>query len=584
MLKGQVISPGYAVGQAFCIKHFYLDNVISKPISPNQLDSEIARLNQAIKLAKSEIQRLLELPHIKNSYEISNIFEAHLLLLEDPDLKKEIEKRLRSQLVNLESIIAKVIKDFSSFFKSLPDPQFQSKAIDIIDVGQRLLRNCEGGTSFVLPNELNKDRDGIEGFIIIANDLAPSDLADIDPKSILGLALQEGTPASHASILAKSMNIPALIQVKNLLKEVTSNKTIILDAVKGIIFPSPNPDQITNYKLLRSAYLKQIEDTKKIIYEEPITKDNVRITLLANIGKAQDIDQVISYNADGIGLYRTEFTYLFKRSFPTEDELVDIFKHILSKLPHKEITIRTTDLGGDKLPYITSSTLERNPELGWRAIRMALQIPQLFHTQIRAIIKAIQITNHAQTSILLPMISTYEELISAKGIILNIIHEIQNQNGNLSYLPKVGIMVEVPSTAILLEHFIKEVDFISIGTNDLIQYTLAVDRTNPNVAHLYQPSNPAILKLLKQIVYIANENNKRVSICGELACESRYIPLLIGLGIKELSMTPNCIPNVKMAIRTITTNQAQTLADSALKCASNTQVEKLLDEFWNTLR
>jgi len=572
MLKGLAISPGYALGKAYCLKHVQLDNIPSRSIKENEVEGEITRFQNSLQHSRGEINQLLELPQIKSSLEIANIFQAHLALIDDPDLKKEVTKRIRERRQNLEAILSGVIKDYSEFFRTLPDPQFQGKAIDIMDIGRRIIKNCQTAGTFESLSDID------HRVIVVAEDLTPSEIVGFDTSKILGIATSEGTATSHASILARSLGIPALIQVKNLLGEVAHGSFLIIDGNTGTLVCNPQPHIIEEYHRVLRNFENQKKSLKETLEKTSVTLDEVRIKLCANIGKLQDVDSVIANNADGIGLYRTEFTYLIRRRFPTEEELLEIYSSVAERLKELELVIRTIDLGGDKIPHLLGPSVEKNPELGWRAVRMSLDRIDVFKTQLRAIVKTVATKKCEKIKILFPMISNMDELRRSKAILAEVCAELKKEGINVPAKIPIGAMIEVPSAALMSAKIAKEVDFLSIGSNDLVQYTLAVDRTNSKVAHLYQPTNPAVLRLLSEVIQTAKQFGKPVSICGELAGDSRYTLLLLGLGLQELSMNAIFIPKVKQIIRSISCSQARELISPILDFDTSEEIEKALQE------
>ncbi len=573
MLKGLAISPGYALGKIYCLRHVQLENIEGSTIASNEIDGEIDRFKTALDLSRSEINQLLELPQIKSSLEISNIFQAHMTLIDDPDLQKEVSKRIRDQMRDVQSVLSGVIKDYSNFFRNLPDPQFQGKAIDIMDVGKRIIKNCQRRK-----NRSNDLDELSEAIIIAAEDLTPSEIVSFNPARINGIVIEEGTPTSHASILARSLGIPALIQVKDLMRKVHNGCFAIIDSHNGQIIINPDEHQRRRYTIELEHYREKQKRMQDILSEPSITTDGVSIALKANIGQTADIDTVLANRASGVGLYRTEFAYLTRRTFPTENELFETYSSVVSKLGDASLVIRTIDIGGDKISHLMGNSLERNPELGWRAVRMSLDCEEVFCTQLRAIIRAAAQAKEGQVSILFPMISNIEELRKIKAL-LNRMHEELIRGGqptpeNL----RIGIMVEIPSVALLADKFAREVDFFSIGSNDLVQYTLAVDRTNSKVSHLYQPANPAVIKLISQVVKVSHLQNVGISLCGEMAGDIRYTVLLLGLGLRELSMNAILIPAVKQVIRSVSFAEAERLIAPVLNLDTADEIEQALSK------
>ena len=572
-MKGLSISPGYALGKIYCLKHFQLDNLPTETIAAGDTEAEIERFKVALDISRNEITQMLDMPQIKSSAEISSIFQAHLTLIDDPDLSKEITKRIKEQQQDCQSAVSKVIRDYSTFFRNLPDPQFQSKAIDILDIGKRILKNCQKSK-----NPTTKLEELEEGMIVLAEDLTPSDMMTLDPSRILGIAIEEGTSTSHAAIMARSLGIPALIQVKDLMKKAKDGVFAIIDGSSEQIILNPDPKLKRKYEAEYKEYLNRQRKMYELLSEPSITKDGVEILLKANVGQLSDIEQAVKNKAYGVGLYRTEFAYLTRRTFPTENELYETYLEAATKLNGNPMVIRTIDLGGDKISHLTGNNVEQNPELGWRAIRISLECKELFITQLRAILRTAASAKKGQVSILFPMISSMEELTEAKNILAEVKKQMQKEGIAVPKELKIGMMMEVPSTAIMADIYAKEVDFFAIGSNDLVQYTLAVDRTNPRVTHLYKPTNPAVLYLIKHIVDAATRNNVGLCICGEIAGDIKYTIMLLGLGIRELSMNAVLIPAVKNIIRNISYAEIQKLITPLLKMKSSAEIEAELNK------
>ncbi|NLV94626.1 MAG: phosphoenolpyruvate--protein phosphotransferase [Candidatus Riflebacteria bacterium] len=571
MLKGLSISPGYALGTIYCLKHHQLESIESSSILDSEIDAEIGRFDSALELSRAEIGQLLELPQIKSSLEISNIFQAHLTLLDDPDLRKEVEKRIKQQKKDVLSVVGNVVRDYSNFFRNLPDPQFQGKAIDIMDIGKRILKNCQKRK----PGAVSLD-EFTEGVIVVAEDLTPSEIVTFNPSRIKGIAIEEGTPTSHASILARSLGIPALIQVKDLMLKATDNAFAIIDSASGNIIFNPDAKTKDNYLNELNKYKERHQRILADIDKPSVTKDGIEITLKANIGQTADIESAVLNKAGGIGLYRTEFAYLTRTTFPTEEELFQSYFEAVEKLGDNTLVIRTIDIGGDKISHLMGNSLERNPELGWRAVRISLDCEDVFMTQLRAILRVAGKAGEDKIRILFPMISNIEELRKIKVILSRAASELRAEGFEVKDFIKIGIMVEVPSVALLADRFAKEVDFFAIGSNDLVQYTLAVDRTNSKVSHLYQPANPAVINLIKNVVRAGDKFSMPVSLCGEIAGDVKYTVLLIGLGLRELSMNSVLIPSVKQVVRNISCKEATELVAPLLELDTTEEIEKAL--------
>jgi phosphotransferase system enzyme I (PtsI) len=410
-------------------------------------------------------------------------------------------------------------------------------------------------------------------WIIVAQDLSPSDTAELDKKNILGFITETGGATSHTAIVARSLEIPAVVGLKDITKQVKKGDLVIMDGEKGIIIAEPDHATLETYKKERIKYLIKIKMLKKLKKMETITLDKHKIILNSNIEFPEEVAVVKEHNADGIGLFRTEFIYINRTNLPVEEEQFLIYKSIVEKMSPKPVTIRTLDIGGDKFfPYFKISP-EQNPFLGLRAIRLSLTNPNIFKTQLRAILRA---SAYGNVKIMFPMISTVEELIEAKNILYEIMDDLKKKKINFDEKIPVGIMVEVPSAVIMAEELAKKVDFFSIGTNDLIQYTLAVDRGNENVASYYNPLNPAVLRMIKKTVESAHKNFKTVSVCGEMAGEPHLAFLLLGFGVDELSVSPASILQVKRIIRNVNFRDAFEVAETVLKMEKIEEIKEVI--------
>ena len=542
-MKGLAISPGYAVGQIYRLKQFKFEEQLPPPQETFSPQQEIEKVEMALELSRQEISRLLMLPQIKSSIEITSIFQAHLTLLDDPDLKEEIFKRISQQSQDAYTAISSVIQNYSNFFRNLPDPQFQGKAIDIMDVGKRLMKHCQGTPQMSGEPETNG------GVIIVAEDLTPSEMASFEPANILGIAIEDGTPTSHAAIMARTLGIPTLIQVEGLMEKAREGAIAIIDSVSEQIIFEPDDELKIKYKNAIKAWQQRQAHIQEMAGEPSVSLDGVPIMLSANIGQLSDVDLALANKAESIGLFRTEFAYVGKQKLPTEEELFQAYATIAKRFGHGELTFRTCDIGGDKVSYALGDSLERNPELGWRAIRVTLDQKDMFKTQLRAILRLSGILLEGQIRLMFPMISNLTELRDAKALLHECHEELINEGLRAASHIKTGMMIETPAAALLAEKFAKEVEFFSIGSNDLTQYTLAVDRTNSKVSHLYQQTSPAVLKLIKYVIDVAKKANIDVSLCGELAGDSRFAPLLLGLGLESFSMNSILIPAVKHVVR-----------------------------------
>lgn len=565
-LKGITVSPGIEIGKVW--KVIECDNEIqSQPhsISNNDIEKELIKLENAIRLSKEQLENLYLVVEQKLGVKEANIFKAHILILEDPHFLDTIKETLKREKKNIEYIVNEVVKKFSLTFASLDDKLMKERSADIRDVGVRILKN--------LINEKHTLLEPNEKVIIVAKELVPSITVKAS-SNILGFVVEHGEIMSHAAILARSLNIPAIVGVENICNEVVTGDTIILDGTNSIVITNPSNKTISEYKRNQLEYLVIKKDFKQISKLPSITTDGQTIHLLANINKINDIELAKEYNAQGIGLFRTEFFFMSMDHFPNEEEQYQLYKQVISNFPNHECTIRVLDIGADKtLSYFTTYQ-ESNPQLGLRGIRFLLNEISIFKTQIKAILRA---SNLGKIKLLIPMISSISELIEVRDIIEESKFELKNK---FQYDIKVelGAMIEVPASVFIIDEVLNYVSFVSIGTNDLIQYLLAVDRNNSKVANFYEPLHPAVLRAIKHVVDSASKQNKEVVLCGELAGDTLFTMILLGLGIKKLSMNPIAIPSVLKVVRSVSLTKCKAIANTLLQMSCMNEAKKFLKE------
>ncbi len=471
--------------------------------------------------------------------EHAEIFSAHLLVLDDPELINPIKDKINNDHVMAEAALEETTNMFIDMFKNMDNAYMRERAADIQDVTKRVLAHLLGVT---FPNPALID----EEVVVIAGDLTPSDTAQLNREFVQGFATDVGGRTSHSAIMARSLEIPAVVGTKEVTDSVKQNDTVIVDGLEGKVIVNPSKEELNAYKEKQANFEKQKEEWAKLKDEPTITADEEQVELAANIGTPDDVDGVLDNGGEGIGLYRTEFLYMGKNQLPSEEEQYKAYKTVLEKMGDKPVVVRTLDIGGDKeLSYLDLPD-ELNPFLGFRAIRFCLENEHIFRTQLRALLRA---SVHGNLKIMFPMIATLDEFRQAKAILTDEKQKLKDEGTDFADGIEVGIMVEIPSTAVTAKQFAKEVDFFSIGTNDLIQYTMAADRMNEQVSYLYQPYHPAILSLVSNVIDAAHSENKWVGMCGEMAGDTIAIPALLGLGLDEFSMSATSILPARTQIR-----------------------------------
>lgn len=563
-LKGISASNGYAIGSAY---ELIEPDLSFETLTITQPEAEVRRFDEALQKAKNELQLIRDKVAKEQDEENAKIFDAHLLVLEDPELVGAIENQINSKAINAEAALVENTDSFIMIFEQMDNEYMRERAADIKDVRKRIL-------SHLLERPLPDISLVQEPTIIVAEDLTPSDTAQINKDFIKGFITDVGGRTSHSAIMARSLEIPAIVGVQNAVSSIEHGEEVLIDGIEGDIFIQPSEDTKTKYEYLQKEYDKKLAEWALLKDEPSTTKDNHQVELGANIGSYQDMDLVLKHGAEAIGLYRTEFLYMENNNFPTEEEQFEAYKSVLEAMENKPVVIRTLDIGGDKKLDYWDLPDEMNPFLGLRAVRLALQNKAVFRTQLRALLRA---SVYGNLKIMFPMIATLEEFREAEGLLLEEKQNLLSEGVEVSTDIEVGIMVEIPSTAILAEQFAKEVDFFSIGTNDLIQYTFAADRMNQNVSYLYQPLHPAILNLVKMVIDASHKEGKWTGMCGEMAGEPTAVPLLLGLGLDEFSMSPSSILPARSQVRNLEKSAMEELANKALQKQTSEQVQQLVD-------
>jgi len=560
--EGVGVSPGMACGKIHVVRDD-LDDVARYSIAPSQVPDEIGRFETALIQTRMQIlemqQRIAESIGAKDAA----IFDAHLLVVEDRTLIDEVLRKLETDLCNVEWVFQEVATRYAETLNKIDDPYLRERALDIQDVTKRVIRNLQGKApkTFLALGEQH---------ILVGHNLTPSDTASINRANVLGIATDLGSRTSHAAILARSLNIPAVVGLHDITTKLETGQHVLVDGSDGLLIVDPAPETIAHYAEIESRRAKVTARLKELRTTKSTTRDGRHIVLSANIELPEDVEAVAANGAEGIGLYRTEFLYLNRPTLPTEHEQFETYRKVAERVRPDPLIIRTFDLGGDKLaPGTVDITDELNPFLGWRAIRLCLENIDLFKTQLRAVLRASAVGN---IKIMFPMISGLEELRRAKAVLADCREELRRSGVPMAEKIDVGAMIEIPSAAICANVLAPEVDFFSIGTNDLIQYALAVDRVNEKLAHLYEPTHPAILRLLKMIADAAHANNIWVGVCGEMAGDVALVPLLLGLGMDELSAGATLVPRVKRAVQSLTIPECRELVAETLKLDTASEI------------
>lgn len=565
-LKGIAASDGIAIAPAYLLTE--PDLSFERKIIEDSA-SEIARLDAAIEQATAEITAIRDIAKESLGAEEAQVFEAHLLVVADPELTGQIKATIEANKVNAEAALKEVSEMFINIFASMEDnPYMQERAADIKDVSERVMAALLG---VKLPSPATIS----EEVIVIAHDLTPSDTAQLNKQYVRAFATNIGGRTSHSAIMARSLEIPAIVGTKSITATVKDGDLLIVDALEGIVIVNPTEAQVADYRVKAEAFAAQKAEWAKLVSAPSVTKDGKHFELAGNIGTPKDVTGVLDNGGDGVGLYRTEFLYMDSSDFPTEDDQYEAYKTVLESMKGKGVVVRTMDIGGDKeLPYLQLPH-EMNPFLGYRAIRISLDRQEMFKTQLRALLRA---SVHGDLRIMFPMIATLQEFRSAKKILDDTKAELLAEGVTVSDSIQVGIMIEIPAAAVLAHQFAKEVDFFSIGTNDLIQYTMAADRMNEQVSYLYQPYNPSILTLIKHVIDSSHKEGKWTGMCGEMAGDQTAVPLLLGMGLDEFSMSATSILKTRSLIAKLDSKDMEALADKAInECTTAEEVVALVE-------
>lgn len=567
LIKGIAASDGVAIAKAYLLVE--PDLTFDKNEKVTDVEGEVAKFNSAIEASKVELTKIRNNAEVQLGADKAAIFDAHLLVLDDPELIQPIQDKIKNENANAATALTDVTTQFVTIFESMDNEYMKERAADIRDVSKRVLSHILG---VELPNPSMID----ESVVIVGNDLTPSDTAQLNKEFVQGFATNIGGRTSHSAIMSRSLEIPAIVGTKSITQEVKQGDMIIVDGLNGDVIVNPTEDELIAYQDKRERYFADKKELQKLRDADTVTVDGVHAELAANIGTPNDLPGVIENGAQGIGLYRTEFLYMGRDQMPTEEEQFEAYKEVLEAMDGKRVVVRTLDIGGDKELSYLNLPEEMNPFLGYRAIRLCLAQQDIFRPQLRALLRA---SVYGKLNIMFPMVATINEFREAKAILLEEKENLKNEGHDISDDIELGIMVEIPATAALADVFAKEVDFFSIGTNDLIQYTLAADRTSERVSYLYQPYNPSILRLVKQVIEASHKEGKWTGMCGEMAGDETAIPLLLGLGLDEFSMSATSILKARRQINGLSKNEMTELANRAVDCATQEEVIELVNNY-----
>ncbi len=572
MLKGIAASDGVAVAKAYLLVQ---PDLSFETVTVEDISAEEARLDAALAASQDELSVIREKAVESLGEEAAAVFDAHLMVLADPEMTGQIKETIRAKQVNAEAALTEVTNMFIAIFESMDDnPYMQERAADIRDVTKRVLANLLGKK---LPNPATIDEESI----IVAHDLTPSDTAQLNKKFVKAFVTDIGGRTSHSAIMARTLEIAAVLGTNNITELVKDGDILAVSGITGEVVINPTEEQIAEFKAAGEAYAKQKAEWAQLKDAPTVTADGKHFELAANIGTPKDVEGVNDNGAEAVGLYRTEFLYMDSQDFPTEEDQYEAYKAVLEGMNGKPVVVRTMDIGGDKeLPYFDLPK-EMNPFLGYRALRISISETgnQMFRTQLRALLRA---SVHGKLRIMFPMVALLTEFRTAKGILEEEKAKLVAEGVAVADDIEVGIMIEIPAAAMLADQFAKEVDFFSIGTNDLIQYTMAADRMNEQVSYLYQPYNPSILRLINNVIKAAHAEGKWAGMCGEMAGDQTAVPLLVGMGLDEFSMSATSVLRTRSLMKKLDTAKMEEYANRALtECSTMEEVLELSKEYVN---
>ncbi|MBP2114864.1 phosphoenolpyruvate--protein phosphotransferase [Paenibacillus silagei] len=569
MIQGVGAAAGVAIGKAFVLPNWEW-SLPDTQVNPVDLAKEFERLYEGIRTSKDEIEFIKKEFREVVGPEESSIFDAHLAILDDPVFMSEIRGIIERQYKAAEVAVKEAIDHFVAMFDLLDDEYMKERAVDIKDVGNRLLKHLLGAPEVTLPSDT-------QPYILVAKELSPSQLAHLNPAYVLGIVTMMGGKTSHSSIMARALGIPLVAGLENkILTPIQTGDVLVLDGETGAVMIHPDESTLLDFNTRRAKQQRKREQLELLATVEAVTKDGVSLRLAGNISSVKELNMALKYGAEGVGLFRTEFLYMDRSTFPTEDEQFEVYKLVAEKVGKETVVIRTLDIGGDKHLDYFQLPEEQNPFLGYRAIRISLDRKDMFKTQITAILRA---SHYGNVRMMFPMISSVEEVQAAKAVLNEVKSELDSRGVPYNRDMKVGIMIEVPAAVMIADLLAEEVDFFSIGTNDLVQYVLAVDRMNEQIAHMYHPYHPGVLRMIRMTVDAARSVGIDVSVCGEMAADERSLPLWLELGIHVLSMSPQALLKVKHRTLNTLASEAREIAKVCFRNRTSSETEEQLTAF-----
>ncbi len=561
--KGIAVSPGFAIGKVTIFQHHDEQVMVRHDVD---VDDEQYRFKNAIRQALQEMDETILRARQRLSQEDAQIFEAHKLVLEDPEFYDTILNLILVEKINAEAALQNVSQQLVEIFENMENEYFRQRAIDIKDISSRVMKILHG-------QEVKDSTESLDQFILMAHDLTPSDTLNLDARRVLAFVTETGGRTSHTAIVSKSLGIPAIVGVADLIQSIEMGSQVIVDGNEGKVIVNPSMDEMEEYEQKIRAYQQTLMAQAALKDEPTISSDGLKVEIGANISSLDDLDNALTYGAEGIGLFRTEFLFMNRESAPDEEEQFEVYRTVVSAMKGKPVIIRTLDIGGDKMITYLDLPHESNPFLGYRAIRLTLDRVDLFETQLRAILRA---SRYGRVKVMYPMISNLTEVRQANAILQNAKQQLIENHIPFNPQLEVGIMIEIPAAAIMADALAKEVDFFSLGTNDLIQYTMACDRLNEKISYLYQPYHPSLLRLIKWVIDAAHTRGKSVGLCGEMAGDPIAIPLLLGMGLDEFSVSPSLILPTRSIIRKLNSISMKELVDQALTLEDEEQVKGIV--------
>jgi phosphotransferase system enzyme I (PtsI) len=572
MRKGIAVSPGVAVGTAYCIHKIFV-NPDTKRLEDREITAELARYETARDQTATDLHALQRKVESQVGHEEAAVFAVHESILRDPAFTNKIRSWIVNERLTSQAALHRLLNEYSSLFARTKDEYLKERLTDVRDVVIRL--------SAHLSDVLEPVPGAQSGaLIVVAEELLPSQVVALGDVDVRGIVTQGGSQTSHAAIIARSRGIPAVSGVRGILRSVSTGDVIVVDGREGHVLVNPDPETLSAYRKLEREFFDLKDHLAENRHLPAVTADGVRLELLANINNVSDAKAAVAMGATGVGLYRTEYLYLTHPDIPDEEEQLSVYRQVIEASPGHSATIRTLDIGGDKtVPYLGHTHQEANPFMGWRSIRLSFEHPEFFNTQIRAILRAGAAAQHmgGQVRLMCPMITTLEEMRRVRGMIRRATRQLEEAGREFVSVP-VGLMLEVPAAAVFIDALMKSVDFVSIGSNDLVQYLMAADRDNPKVSHLCQPLAPPVLRVLQSVIAACNQAGKPITLCGEMAGQPRAFVLLLGMGLRSFSMSPSLIPSIKDLASHLTMRQARSFLADALKFKTTGQVRRYMTD------